>query len=248
MSFSSHFPSRATRGLVLMAALTAAHGFTQAQGVVSGAAAPRNVVSLSATATQDINQDLLAVSLSVTRDGNQAAEVQSQLKQVLEAALTEARKEAKPGSMEVRTGHFSMYPRYNTQGKINGWQGSAQLVLEGTDMPRIAQVAGKLTQLNVTGVDYGLSRGAREASESALLAQAVARYRAKAQEVSRAFGMNSYVLGEVAVQSGEPGFDSRPVPMLMKAARAEMADASLPVAPGKGTVSVTVSGSVILTP
>lgn len=151
MSFPSHFSSRATRGLVLMAALTAAHGLTQAQGVASGAAAPRNVVSLSATATQDINQDLLAVSLSVTRDGSQAAEVQSQLKQVLEAALTEARKEAKPGSMEVRTGHFSMYPRYNTQGKINGWQGSAQLVLEGTDMPRIAQVAGKLTQLNVTG-------------------------------------------------------------------------------------------------
>ena len=76
----------------------------------------------------------------------------------------------------------------------------------------------------------------------------MARYRAKAQEVSRAFGMNSYVLGEVSVQSGEPGFDSRPVPMLMKAARAEMADAPLPVAPGKGTVSVTVSGSVILTP
>jgi predicted secreted protein len=229
-----------------MAVLMAAHGIAQAQSV--GAGTPRNVVSLSATATQDINQDLLAVNLTVTRDGTQAAEVQFQLKQVLDAALTEARKEAKPGSMEVRTGHFSMYPRYNSQGKINGWQGSAQLVLEGTDMPRIAQVAGKLTQLNVTGVDYGLSRAAREASESALLAQAVARYRAKAQDVSRAFGMNSYVLGEVSVQSGEPGFDSRPVPMLMKAARAEVADAPLPVAPGKGTVSVTVSGSVILTP
>ena len=248
MSFPSHFSSRATRGLALMAALAATHGLTQAQGVAPGVAAPRNVVSLSATATQEINQDLLAVSLNVTRDGSQAAEVQSQLKQVLDAALTEARKEAKPGSMEVRTGHFSMYPRYNTQGKINGWQGSAQLVLEGTDMPRIAQVAGKLTQLNVTGVDYGLSRAAREASESALLTQAVARYRAKAQDVSRAFGMNSYVLGEVSVQSGEPGFDSRPTPMLMKAARAEMAEAPLPVAPGKGTVSVTVSGSVILTP
>ncbi len=244
MSLLSHFSSRAARGLALMASLAAAHGITLAQGAV----ATRNVVSLSATATQEINQDLLAVNLSVTRDGSQAAEVQSQLKQVLDAALTEARKEVKPGSMEVRTGHFSMYPRYNTQGKINGWQGTAQLVLEGTDMPRIAQVAGRLNQLNVTGVDYGLSRGAREASESALLAQAVARYRAKAQEVSRAFGMNSYVLGEVSVQSGEPGFDSRPAPMLMKAARAEMADAPLPVAPGKGTVSVTVSGSVILTP
>jgi len=206
------------------------------------------VVSLSASASQDINQDLLVVTLNVMREGMQASEVQGQLKQVLEAALAEARKSAQATAMEVRTGAFSMYPRYNNQGKVNGWQGNAQLVLEGTDMARIAQVAGKLTSMNVTGVDYGLSRATREASESALLAQAVARYRAKAQDVAKAFGMGSFTLGEVSVQSGEPGFENRPMPML-KAMRADAAEAApLPVAPGKGTVSVTVSGSVVLQP
>lgn len=242
---SKSFASRVTHPLALAAALggLACAGQAHSQG-----APQRNVVSLSATASQDINQDLLAVTLAVNREGAQASEVQGQLKQVLEAALAEARKSAVPSGMEVRTGAFSMYPRYNNQGRVNGWQGNAQLVLEGTDMARIAQVAGKLTALNVTGVDYGLSRATREASESALLAQAVARYRAKAQDVAKAFGMGSFSLGEVSVQSGEPGFESRPVPML-KAMRAEAADAApLPVAPGKGTVSVTVSGSVVLQP
>lgn len=239
------FASRVVRPWALAMALSGLAVAAQAQ---SPAVPQRNVVSLSATASQDINQDLLAVTLNVTREGNQAAEVQGQLKQVLEAALADARKSAVPQGMDVRTGAFSMYPRYNNQGRVNGWQGSAQLVLEGTDMARIAQVAGKLTALNVTGVEYGLSRATRESSESALLAQAVARYRAKAQDVAKAFGMGSFALGEVSVQSGEPGFESRPVPML-KAMRADAADAApLPVAPGKGTVSVTVSGSVILQP
>lgn len=239
------FASRVARPWVLAMALSGLAVAAQAQ---SQAVPQRNVVSLSATASQDINQDLLAVTLNVTREGSQAAEVQGQLKQVLEAALGEARKSAVPQGMDVRTGAFSMYPRYNNQGRVNGWQGNAQLVLEGTDMARIAQVAGKLTALNVTGVEYGLSRATRESSESALLAQAVARYRAKAQDVAKAFGMGSFALGEVSVQSGEPGFESRPVPML-KAMRADAVEAApLPVAPGKGTVSVTVSGSVILQP
>jgi predicted secreted protein len=239
------FASRVARPWALAMALSGLAVAAQAQ---SQAVPQRNVVSLSATASQDINQDLLAVTLNVTREGSQAAEVQGQLKQVLEAALAEARKSAVPQGMDVRTGAFSMYPRYNNQGRVNGWQGSAQLVLEGTDMARIAQVAGKLTAVNVMGVEYGLSRATRESSESALLAQAVARYRAKAQDVAKAFGMGSFALGEVSVQSGEPGFESRPVPML-KAMRADAVDAApLPVAPGKGTVSVTVSGSVILQP
>jgi predicted secreted protein len=240
---SKPFASRVARPWALAMALggLAATGQAQVQ-------APRNVVSLSATASQDINQDLLVVTLNVMREGTQANEVQGQLKQVLEAALAEARKSAQATAMEVRTGAFSMYPRYNNQGKVNGWQGNAQLVLEGTDMARIAQVAGKLTALNVAGVEYGLSRATREASESALLAQAVARYRAKAQDVAKAFGMGSFTLGEVSVQSGEPGFEGRPMPML-KAMRADAAEAApLPVAPGKGTVSVTVTGSVVLQP
>jgi len=223
----------------------------QAQAVAPQPAGPaRGVVQLSASATQEIAQDTLAVTLGVTRDGSQATEVQTQLKQVLDAALAEARRSARPGQIDVRTGAFSMSPRYDTKGRINGWQGTAQLLLEGQDMAGIGQLAGKLSaSMNVQQVAYGLSRGAREAAESALMGQAIGRWQAKAQDVAKALGASGYAVGEISIQSGEPGFDQGVQPMLMRSVKAEaMADAPPPVAPGKGLVSVSVSGSMVLNP
>ncbi|HEX5374304.1 MAG TPA: SIMPL domain-containing protein [Aquabacterium sp.] len=208
----------------------------------------RNVVSFSTSATQEITQDLLVVTLQAQRDGSVAAEVQADLKKQLDAALSEARKAAQPEGMEVRTGAFSIQPRYNNQGRITGWQGRAQLVLQGTDMSRIAQTAGRINELNIIQVGYGLSRKVREHNEAELTAQAIASFRGKAQDMAKAFGFNHYALGEVAIQSGEPGFEMRPQLAMMKSAMADSAAAPLPVEPGKGVVTVTVSGHVILTP
>lgn len=237
----SQLALRTTMGLTL-AALSAASAQAQM------APERRNVVAYTTSATEEVTQDLLTVTLQANKEGSQAADVQAALKQQLEAALAEARKAAVPGALEVRTGSFSLYPRYSNQGKTNGWQGQAQLILEGTDMARITQTAGKLNQLNVVNVSYGLSRALREKHEAAVTAQAIANYRARGLELAKAFGFNNYALGEVSVNSNE-GSDHRPMPM-MKAQRmsAEAADAALPVEPGKGNITVTVSGQVILTP
>ena len=94
---------------------------------------PQNVLQLSASGTVEVQQDLLSLSLTTTREGADASAVQSQLKAALDAALAEARKTAQPGQMDVRTGNFGLYPRYGRDGKISGWNGTAELVLEGRD-------------------------------------------------------------------------------------------------------------------
>ena len=214
------------------------------------AEAPRqNALSFSASATEEVTQDLLVVTLQATREGNQASDVQTALKQVMDSALTEARKAAQgqPG-IEVRTGSFSVQPRYTNAGRISGWQGSAQLVLEGTDTTRISQTAGKLTQLNVVNMQYGLSRGLRERHEAALTNEAIQRFRSRASAMASVFGFKGYTLGEVSVSSTEPGFEPRPYMMATRAKTMEAADAALPVEPGKGRLSVSVNGQVYLTP
>jgi predicted secreted protein len=230
---------RITRSLVLVALLagtTILHAQTQP--------ASENVVQLAASSAVEVAQDLLVLQLQATREGADVAQVQSQLKAVLEAALAEARRAAQPGSLDVRTGAFSVGPRYGRDGRITGWQGTAELLLEGTDFARIAQLAGRISGMAVAASSFRLSRPAREAAERDAQAQAVAAFRARAGELARGFGFSGFSLREVSVQAQDQGQPPRPRMMAMEAKAA--GDAPVPVEAGKASVLVNVSGSVQL--
>ena len=206
---------------------------------------PQNQVQLSASATVDVPQDLLTLTMATTRDGADASTVQNQLKQALDTALTEARKAALPGQMDVRTGNFSLYPRYGRDGKINGWQGTTELVLEGRDFARISGTAGRIQTLTMGSVGFSLSREQRARVEGEAQAMAIERFKARALEIARGFGFTGFSLREVQVNTNDQGFVPRPRLMAMEA-RVAAADAPVPVEAGKSAVVVTVSGSVQL--
>jgi len=230
-----------------LALLCGLMGAAQAQPV-GVPQAVTNVVNLSATAVEQVTQDWLTMVLSVTRDGADAGGVQRQLKQVLEPALAEARREASPGAVEVRTGRFQVNPRYGRDGRISGWQGSAELVLAGRDIGKVAALAGRLNGLVVSQSGYSLSRELREQREAALAAAAIQKFRGRAQEVAAQFGFKTYGLREISVNTGEQ-MGQPPMVYAMRA-KVEMADAAAPVPtePGQGELSASVQGSVQLLP
>jgi predicted secreted protein len=208
------------------------------------AAPPQNVLNLSASGTVDVAQDLLVISMTASRDGADAATVQSQLKSVLEAALAEAKRSAQPGQMDVRSGHFNVSPRYSNAGRIDGWHGTVEMVLEGRDFARIAQVAGRTAGMTVGNVNFGLSREQRAKVEGDAQQAAIDHFKAKAAELARGFGFSGYTLREVSVTSND--FAPGPRPMMMARAASVSDSAPVPVEAGKTTVTVTVSGSVQL--
>ena len=214
----------------------------------AGWADPGNRVSLSASASVEVRQDWMSLNLSTTRDGSDAAAVQAQLRNALDAALAVAKPQAEKDRMELRTGSFSLSPRYGRDGKINGWQGSVELTLEGRDFERITATAGKVNSLTLNGIHFGLSPKARTALESDLQAQAIERFKTKAKEIAAAFGMGGYQIMQVDVGAVDGGAEAGHRPMLMMAARSGMADAAPPVPaePGRTTVQLSVSGPIRL--
>jgi predicted secreted protein len=207
-------------------------------------APPQNVLQLSATGTVEVQQDLLSLSLTTSREGAEPTAVQSQLKSALDAALAEARKSVQPGLLDLRTGHFGLYPRYSQGGKISGWQGTAELILEGRDFARITQTAARIQTMTVASVNFGLSREQRAKVEGDAQAIAIDRFKAKAAELARGFGFHGYSLREVAVNANDQG---APRPMRsMALAGSAQADTPVPVEAGKTAVTVTISGSVHL--
>jgi len=224
--------------------LAAALAFASAAALADTLPPPQGVVSLSSSATVEVTKDLLAISLTTTKEGQDAASVQSQLKQALDAALAEAKKSAKPGQLDVQTGNFSLQPRYTNKGVINGWLGTAELVVEGRDMQAIGQLTGRITTLTISGVSYNISRELREKTEGEVEANAIARYRAKAADYAKQFGYAGYAVREVNVQSNDVG-PIRPMSTYARAkAMSASGDEALAVEPGKGSVTVTVNGTV----
>ena len=206
------------------------------------------MVQLSASGSVEVQQDLLSISMTTTRDGPDAGTVQNQLKVALDAALAEAKKSAQSapaGQLDVRTGNFSLYPRYTRDGKVNGWQGTAELVLEGRDFARISSVAGKVQTLTMGNVMFSLSREQRTKVEAEAQSIAIDRFKAKAADIAKSFGFGSYSLREVSVNANDQGFVPRGRAMAMEA-KTSASDAPVPVEAGKSTVLVTVSGAVQL--
>ena len=206
---------------------------------------PQNVLQLSASGSVEVQQDLLSLSLTTTREGADANVVQSQLKVALDAALAEARKAAQPGQLDVRTGNFSLYPRSTRDGKISGWNGTAELVLEGRDFARITQTAGRIQTMTMGGVSFGLSREQRAKVEGDAQTIAIERFKVKAGELAKGFGFSGYSLREVSINANDQGFP-RPMMRIQMEAKAASSDMAVPVEAGKSTVMVTVSGTVQL--
>lgn len=232
------FPMRAwIAGLAAAAALLA--------GPVGAAEPmPQGVLQLSTAASVELPNDLLRLVFSTTREGADAVAVQAALKEALDAALAEARGAAQPGRLDVQTGAFALQPRHAPKGGgIAGWQGSAELIVEGRDIDAIAKLPGRIRTMTIARVGRSLSREARQSAEAEAASQAIAGYRAKAERYAKQFGYASATLLDVHVSSADaPG----PVPMMAERAMSmsAAADAPLPVEPGKATVTVHVSGRV----
>ena len=233
------------RWLKVMAAGLAMQLATLAAAQVAPAAPVHNVVQLSADSMVEVQQDWLELSMNTTRDGSNAAQVQTQLKQALESALLLVRPLARPGLLDVRTGNFNLYPQHNRDGHITGWQGTVGLVLEGRDFALIGSAAGKVQTLTMAGVQFSLSRDLRARAQEQAQAMAIARFQTQAGEIAKAFGFSAYSLREVAVQANDQGPAPRPR-MLAMQAKVVADESAVPIEAGKTAVVVTVSGSVQL--
>ena len=220
------------------------HAPVQAQ--TPPAAEASQIVNLSASAQQEVQQDWLTVVVQASVEDNEPVAVQNQLKSLVEQALAQLRPQVQPQVFEVRSGHFGIYPRHNDKGRLLGWQGQADVVIEGRDFAKVSQAAGQVPRMTVAQAAFSLSRQARQQLEADVQSQAVQKFRQRAQQLARDFGFSSYSLRQVSVGSVD-----RPEPMLQ--ARAMVADAAMaptptaiPLAAGKDEVRITVSGSIQL--
>lgn len=233
----------------LMTALALPVPSVQAQSAASSThaaqAALHQVLHLSASAQTEVPQDWLVITLLVQKEGLQAPAVQKQLNAIMTSALAVASPMSKPGALEVKTGDMNVSPRYGRDGKMNGWVGSAQLVLQGRDVEHIATLSGRMPDLTVSQIDWRLSPEQKTTAEARIQAEAVAHFQSKAQSLTKQFGFAAYTLREVRVSAQEVG-EGVVMPRMAMVQMDSPASMPVPAVAGKSRVVVNISGSIVL--
>jgi predicted secreted protein len=227
-----------------LSSLMALGPVARAQG---SSAEPQQVLTLTATARQEVSQDWLTVVTRAQLDGKDPAAVQTQLNAIVQAALASLRPQQRPQQLEVRSGNLGIYPRHDAQGRLTTWQGQAELVIEGRDFAQVSQLAAGLARMNVAQATFSLSRDGRQQLETQVQSQAVQNFRQRAQALALDFGFAGYSLRQVSVSSVDrPEPVMQPRMLMAEPAAASTAAAPLALAAGKEEVRITVSGSIVL--
>lgn len=204
-------------------------------------------VDLSASAEQEVANDLLVAVLYTEQEGQRQADVAERVNTAMSWALDLAKPAA---GIKTQTLQYNTYPVYaNNSTTISGWRARQSLRLEGRDAKAIGELISTLQEkLAVESVGYAVSRESRLATEDALTTSALAQFDSRAKQIAAALGRPGYRLVRINVSStGNPG-----MPIAYRAQM--MADVGMKAAApaqveaGEQTLGIAVSGTIQLEP
>ncbi|HCL75105.1 MAG TPA: hypothetical protein DIC26_04465, partial [Pseudomonas sp.] len=129
------------------------------------------------------------------------AQLAAETTRTLNDALRRARKSE---GVIVSQGSRSSYPVYEEKGQqITGWRERAELRLESGDFAKLSSLTAELMQtLKMSGMHFSVSDPIRKQNEDALLKDAVAAFRARAQLATEALGGKDYKIVNLSLSNG----------------------------------------------
>ncbi len=201
-----------------------------------------NQISLRAEASQEVARDKMIVTLYTESQNADPAKLAAEITTTMNKALGQAR-EVK--AVTLRQGSRNSYPIYdNKNQKITGWRERAELRLESSDFPALSKLTGELLNtLKMQNMDFAIADATRKASEDALLKDAVAAFKARAQLATDALGGKGYKIVNLNFNTnGYPPAYARGG-MMMKAS---MMDSAPTPEVEAGTSQVTMSADGVI--
>ena len=204
----------------------------------------RNLVSLAASAKEDVASDLLIVQLFVEHDGRDQAKAANQVNEDMAGALATA-KQTK--GVKAQTLDYRSDPIYDEQQKISAWRVHQGLRLESADHDALSALVSKLqARLAIESVGYGVSDSLRATVEERLMDEAIKRFAARANQVAESFGRKGYTL--VNVNIDQCGNTLPPMAYAGRAMAMKADVASPALEAGTQAIEVAVNGTIELAP
>ena len=201
-----------------------------------------NQISLRAEVSQEVARDKMIVTLYTESQNADPAKLAAEITTSINTALGQAR-EVK--AVTLRQGSRNSYPIYDSKNqKITGWRERAELRLESADFPALSKLTGELLNtLKMDSMDFAIADSTRKASEDAMLKDAVAAFKARAQLATDALGGKGYKIVNLNFNTNGYPMPYARGPMMMKAAMADSAPTP-EVEAGTSQVNMSADGVI----
>lgn len=202
-----------------------------------------NQVALRAEVGQEVAHDRMYVTLYGEAQDKDPGKLAAAITTSLNKAVEQARKVK---GVNVSLGNRNSYPVYENEGsKISAWRERAEVRLESADFASLAQLSADLLgELKMAEMNFAVADATRQQSEDALIKEAVAAFKARAQLATEALGGSGYKLVSLNLNSG--GF--QPVmPMRAMAMESDSFSKSAPapqIEAGSSKVSMAADGVI----
>lgn len=167
-----------------------------------------NQVSLRAEAGTEITHDLMQVTLYSEAQDSDASALAARITTLLNEAISQGKQY--PG-IKMALGSRSSHPVHDNKGKqIIAWRERAELRLESGDFVQLSKLVGELLQdLNMASMRFVMAENTRLQGENRLMEQAIAAFKERAMQASKALGGKDYKL--VSLNLGNQGGYPSPV-------------------------------------
>lgn len=201
----------------------------------------KNVVHLSASASSEVENDLMVVRLSTQHEAKKASEAASLVNQDMAWALKEVKRF---GDIESQTEQYNTYPMYKDS-KIRSWQASQTLRLQSENTGDLSKVLLALqARLNIQSMNFKPTKATSKKASDALIEDALKAFNERATLVQKALNAGGYSIVEIHVNTQDHF-----APVYHRAENYSVMSKSVAapaVESGTSTVNVTVSGKIQL--
>lgn len=229
-------PRSEFRGTVAVALVLAACVALPSRGRADEA---QEGIHLQAESGRRVANDRMEARLAVELENVDPARLADEVNETMDWALGRA-KRAK--GVIVQSGAYQTRPIFDEQ-RIRRWHARQELILESGDTDRLSELLGELqSRLQLQGVAFRVSRGARQRVEEELIAEALDAFKRRAELVRKNLGADGYRIAELYV--GTPG---GPAPRARAMGRAMAESVAAPgFEAGTSDVTVQVRGRIVL--
>lgn len=194
-------------------------------------------VSFRVSRAQEVGNDRVEALLAASAESPSAAEAAQEVNRAMQWALE--RVQAEEG-LSVRTTGYRTYPVHE-DGRIRRWRAHQEVLLSSGDVDAVTSLVGELqTRLALQSFTFRVSDAKRRQVEEALIDEALAAFRSRADQVRRSLEADAWSIDQLSI---EPG--TRRPPMRAQLMLKQRQDAPA-VEAGTSRIEVGVQATIVL--